>query len=168
MSHVLRRMWAGLLGGIARGEQPAFSQNRSPAFTCVHGAGTMPKGHGEKLPRKWELALAGLLTQGTVTQAAAACGVSESTLRRWLRDAAFMDAYREARRAAVETAIGQVQRVAAAAIATLERALTCGRTADEIRAAAIILAQAVDGVKLIDHETRLAELESRLLAKGKK
>jgi len=44
------------------------------------------KGHGEKLSRKQEQAIAALLTCPTIEQAAKAAGVGETTLWRWLQD----------------------------------------------------------------------------------
>ena len=42
-------------------------------------------GHGEKLTRKKELAIVALLTEPTITKAASSAGISEATLRRWMR-----------------------------------------------------------------------------------
>jgi hypothetical protein len=52
------------------------------------------KGHGEKLSRKQDLAIAGLLTEPTIGEAAQKAGVSEVTLWRWLKQADFTSAYR--------------------------------------------------------------------------
>ena len=46
-------------------------------------------GHGEKLTRKQEQAIACLLAEATLTAAASHCGIGEATLRRWLRDPQF-------------------------------------------------------------------------------
>lgn len=58
------------------------------------------KSHGAKLERKKEEAIAALLTQRTVEEAARSIDIATSTLLRWLKDADFEKAYREARRAA--------------------------------------------------------------------
>jgi hypothetical protein len=52
-------------------------------------------GHGEKFGRKKESAIGALLACATLTEAAASCGVGDSTLRRWLHDEGF--AQREAK-----------------------------------------------------------------------
>jgi hypothetical protein len=64
-----------------------------------------------------ELALANLLTCGTITRAAEATGISEKTLRRWLQDVPeFAGAWRQARTSIVEESIALVRRLASAAV----------------------------------------------------
>ena len=67
------------------------------------------KGHGEKLTRKQEQAIAALLSEATVGTAAEKAGVGEVTLYRWLKLPDFLGAYREARREVVEKAVAQMQ-----------------------------------------------------------
>jgi len=43
-------------------------------------------GHGEKLNRKQEAAIGALLTCSSLPEAAIAVGVSQSSLRRWLKN----------------------------------------------------------------------------------
>ena len=57
-------------------------------------------GHGAKFGRKQEEAIAALLTQRNVEEAARATGVATKTLLRWMQIPEFNAAYREARRAA--------------------------------------------------------------------
>jgi len=73
-----------------------------------------------KLNRKQEAVIAALLTEPTHAAAAATAGVSEATLHRWLLLPEFQAAYRKARRAAVESAIGRLQQRAGKAVETLE------------------------------------------------
>src|SRR5262245_60449466 len=54
-------------------------------------------GHGDKLPRKQEAAISALLTAASITSAAAQVGVSEKTLRNWLKRPGFAAAYAAAR-----------------------------------------------------------------------
>ena len=56
-------------------------------------------GHGAKFGRKKEEAIAALLTQPSIEQAARVAGVGPKTLLRWLKLPEFQAAYREARRA---------------------------------------------------------------------
>lgn len=65
-------------------------------------------GHGTKIGRKQEDAIAALLTQPTLAEAARQTGVGEKTLRRWQQDPSFQSAYREARR----TTFGRAQQAA--------------------------------------------------------
>ena len=116
-------------------------------------------GHGEKLPRKEEQAIAALLAHPTLPEAAAACSTSEATLRRWLQQPAFRAAYREARRQVLEVAVAGLQQAASEAAEALRRNLTCGQPGAEIRAAVAILDQAIKGGELLDLQERVATLE---------
>ena len=49
----------------------------------------MTQGHGERLSRKQEQAVAALLEHATIRAAAAAVPVHERTLRQWMRAPAF-------------------------------------------------------------------------------
>src|SRR5690242_4464077 len=60
------------------------------------------KGHGSKFGRKQEEAIAALLTQRNIEEAAKAIGIVPNTLLKWMRDPQFDSAYREARRAAFQ------------------------------------------------------------------
>ena len=122
----------------------------------------MAAGHGEKMTRKQEQAVAALLSERTVKAAAAACGVSEVTLWRWLQDPDFRGRYREARRMVVERAIGELQQACGEAVGALKRNLTCGSAAVEVRSAQVILEQAVKAVELIDLQGRVERLEATL------
>ncbi len=125
------------------------------------------KGHGEKLSRKQEQAIAALLSAPTIKDAAKACGVSEVSLWRWLQLPDFAAAYRAARRQVVERAVSELQAATGEAVETLKRNLHCEQASVEIRAAQIILEQAVKGVELIDLQERVERLES-LLAEQEK
>ena len=92
-------------------------------------------GHGEKLSRKREQAIAALLAEPTLAAAAGALGVSDRTLRNWLKRSTFRAAYREARRQVVEGAIARLQQATTDAVACLQRNLTCEHAATEVRAA---------------------------------
>jgi hypothetical protein len=117
---------------------------------------------GTKIDRKGEALIAALLTEPTHAAAAAKAGVSEATAQRWLRKPGFVAAYRAARRAVVEAAVGRLQQVAAEAVEVLRRNMGCGNPAVEVRAAALVIEKAVSGVELIDLATRVEELERML------
>src|SRR5690349_516513 len=108
-------------------------------------------GHGEKLNRKQEAAIAALLTAPTVTAAAGQAGVGERTLRRWLASPDFRTAYRQARRDLVEGAIGRVQAATGQAVDTLLTvAKTGAKDADRVRAAVALLDHAFRGLSDAD------------------
>jgi len=59
-------------------------------------------GHGAKFGRKKEEAIAALLSQRNIEEAARQTGVAPRTLLRWLQVPEFQNAYREARRDALD------------------------------------------------------------------
>ena len=119
------------------------------------------RGHGEKLTRKQEAAIAALLSEATVGGAAEHAGVSEASLWRWLKMPDFQAAYREARREVMEKAVAQLQNSAWAASTTLVRLLGAGSDSVRLRAATTILDQANKGLEMMDFEERLAALEAK-------
>ena len=120
------------------------------------------KGHGEKLSRKQEEAIAALLGEATVTAAAERVGVAEVTLWRWLKRDDFLAAYRTARREVVEKATAQLQQGSWAAATTLLKLLAASSDSVRLRAATAILDQANKGLDVLDFEERLAEVERRI------
>jgi hypothetical protein len=120
------------------------------------------------LPRKWEVALAALMDCPTIRDAAARCGASDRTMRRWLATPQFAAAFRERSRFILDGATGRLSAATGEAVETLRRNLTCGRSGDEIRAAATILTHAVQAVELADVLARLTELEAAFASKGDK
>jgi hypothetical protein len=115
-------------------------------------------GHGTKLDRKREPAIAALLSEPTVEAAAKKAKVGYRTLKLWLRDPGFLADYRAGRRQVVEGAVARLQRLATEAADTLGRNLTCGKPGDEVRAAVAVLDQAFRGAELLDLAGQLAEL----------
>lgn len=104
-------------------------------------------GHGEKLSRKQEQAIAALLESRTVEAAAKAAGVSCSTLKRWLRLPGFRAAYRHARRELVEGAIGRIQAATGQAVDTLVSVAKSGaKEGDRVRASVALLDHALRGL----------------------
>ena len=115
-----------------------------------------------KLDDRAEAAIAGLLTERTHALAAAKAGISEATVARWLRDPQFKSAYKAARRAVVDSAVGRLQASAAKAVDALEKNLACGRPSDENRAAVAILEFSLKAVEAADLGERIDELEALL------
>jgi len=108
-------------------------------------------GHGEKLTRKQEQAIAALLTRRTIEEAAEAVGVSASTLRRWLKNPKFAASYREARRQVVDHALARLQRATGLAISVLMQVMLDQEAPASPRVAA---ARAV-----LDYALRIKEIE---------
>jgi hypothetical protein len=76
-------------------------------------------GHGEKLTRKQEAAIAALLACPTVDQAAEKVGVNSRTLWRWMQNQEFQAAYREARQDALREVVVQLRNACTDAVKTL-------------------------------------------------
>src|SRR5262245_12654995 len=104
-------------------------------------------GHGEKLSRLQEAAIAALLTESTHAEAAAEAGIAEATLRRWLRLPAFQAAYRQARRELVKAAVARIQAATGTAVDTLVTVAESGKKdSDRVRAAIALLDHAFRGL----------------------
>ncbi len=119
------------------------------------------RGHGTKFGRKKEAAIAALLTQRNIEEAAKATGVATNTLLNWMKNPDFQAAYREARRSACGQAIARLQQGTSAAATTLLKVLIDQNTpaSVKVRAAEIILNHAAKAIEIEDIEARLAELE---------
>ena len=123
------------------------------------------KGHGEKLSRNLERAIAALLVHPTMAKAAAAAGVGEVTLWRWMQIPEFKEKYRLARREAVSQAVGHLQgacSVAVLALTDISQDVNCPASA-RVSAAKSILELALKGVELEDLTVRVEELESQVV-----
>jgi hypothetical protein len=118
----------------------------------------MSKGHGEKMSRKQEQAIAALLAEDTVERAAAAASVPYRTLKNWLTLPAFCAAYRRARTQLLERVVARLLNTTTEAVATLKRNLTCGKPSTEVRAALALIQQSLHGVEVLDLENEVAEL----------
>jgi hypothetical protein len=104
-------------------------------------------GHGEKLSRREEAAIAALVSETTHAAAAAKAGIGEATLRRWLQLPPFREAYRQARRQLVDAAVGRIQAATGQAVETLLAvAKTGAKDSDRVRAAIALLDHALRGL----------------------
>ena len=120
------------------------------------------KGHGEKITRKQEQAIAALLSSPTIREAAQAADVAEVTLWRWLKVRSFTAQYRAARRQVVEQAVARLQQASKLAVDTLMKCLQAKSESVRLRAAVAILEQSAKAIELLDIEERVASLESNL------
>ena len=118
-------------------------------------------GHGAKLPRKQEEAIAALLSQRNIEDAARVAGVGTRTLLRWMKIPEFQVAYREARRGVFGQAIARLQQGSSAAATTLLKLMLDPATPPSTRArcSETILSHASKAIELEDIESRLTALE---------
>jgi len=119
------------------------------------------KAPGGKFGRKKEEAIAALLTQRNIEEAAKAAGIGANTLLRWLKVPEFQSAYREARREAFGQSIARLQQGTSAAATTLLKLLIEPGTPASVRArvADSIFNHAAKAIEIEDIEARVAELE---------
>jgi hypothetical protein len=122
------------------------------------------KGSTDNLTPKQEKAIVALLSNPTYKEAAKACGVSDVTLWRWLKEPHFQSEYRAARRQAVEMAIANLQLkcsdMGKVLIDIAEDTEMSG--AARVAAAKAVLEQSLDAVTTTDMMERLDKIEAAL------
>jgi transposase-like protein len=126
-------------------------------------------GPGSKFTRKKEEAIAALLTQRNIEEAARAAGIGAQTLMRWMKLPEFQAAYREARRAAFSQSIARLQQGTSAAAMTLLKIMldVNAPASTRVRAADSVLDHAAKAIELEDIEARVAALEEAAKANRK-
>ncbi len=124
---------------------------------------------GSKFTRKMEEAIAALLVQRNIEDAAKAAGIGTQTLLRWLKVPEFDKAYRAARRAAFAQSTARLQQSTSAAVSTLLKIMVDTNTppSTRVRAADSVLDHAKQAIEIEDVEVRVAALEQAAeLTKG--
>jgi hypothetical protein len=113
------------------------------------------------LGRKQEQAIAALMTQRNVDEAAKMAGVSARTLWRWLGTAEFRAAFMTVRRTAFSQATARLQQGGSAAAATLLKIMLDPKepAAARVRAAQCTLSLGIRAIEIDDLAVRLDELE---------
>jgi hypothetical protein len=113
------------------------------------------------LGHKQEEAIAALLSQRNIEEAAKAAGISNRTMLRWLKLPEFQTAYRGARRAAYSQAVARLQQGATAAATTLLKVMLDQTTpaSVEVRAAECVMNHSSKAIEIEDVEFRVSELE---------
>jgi predicted DNA-binding transcriptional regulator AlpA len=124
------------------------------------------KGHGAKLPRKRQQAIAALIECLTMKEAAKSVGVGEATIFRWMQERDFQKAFKEAKRRVVDQANARLQRASMEAVNTLRRIMNDPKKppSSRVTAARIILDMSLKSVELEEVESRVEELERKLEA----
>jgi len=118
-------------------------------------------GHGTKFSRKKDEAIAALLTQRNIDEAARSIGIAPNTLLRWMKETEFDAAYREAKRAAFGQSIARLQQGTSAAATTLLKILIdpAAPASVRLRAADSIFNHAAKAIEIEEIEARVAALE---------
>jgi hypothetical protein len=124
-----------------------------------------PKGgHGAKLTRRQEQAIAALISAPSIAEAAQACGVSEKTLDRWLVLPEFAAAYEAARHQTLRDALQSLEAACTGAVAALVRVMSGEATppATVVSAARSVLDYAMRGKELMELEDRIGAIEATI------
>jgi len=118
-----------------------------------------PSGRGKE--NRSDRAIVALLEHTTIEKAAAASGISNVTLWRWLKQDRFRARLRLARREAYAHCVARLQQASSAAVATLLRVMTdqASPAASRVRAADSVLDHAADALERDEFEDRLSKLE---------
>lgn len=122
---------------------------------------TGAEGMPHALPPKQELALQAVISHPTLKEAAAAAGVSETTLWRYMQDPNFSNRLREARREAVGHAVTRLQRASSDAVSALQHLMMKddAPAAARITAARTILDYSFRAVEVDELKARIDQLE---------
>ena len=123
-------------------------------------------GHGAKLSRNMDAAIAALLAQPSVAEAARALGVRPQKLSRWMKVPEFDIAYRAAHRAVLGRAIARLQHASGAAVTTLLKVMfdADAPKAARLAAAEIVLRHAKAANEIGDIQSRLSALARAMQA----
>ena len=118
-------------------------------------------GHGSKFGRKKEEAIAALLNQRSIEEAARVAGIGYKTLLRWMQIPEFQEALRKARRDAVAQSTARLQQATSAAATTLLKVMVDPATpaSTRVRAAESVINHAQKAIEIEDIQVRLAALE---------
>lgn len=113
------------------------------------------KAPGGKFGRKKEDAIAALLNQRNIEEAAKSAGIGANTLLRWLKIPEFQAAYRE------RQSIARLQQRTSAAATTLLKTMIDVNTpaSVKVRAAEAIFNHAAKAIEIEDIDARVSELE---------
>ncbi|HWS83613.1 MAG TPA: hypothetical protein VN207_05080 [Ktedonobacteraceae bacterium] len=117
------------------------------------------------LTPKQQLLIAALIAGNSIVVAAKAVGIAERTAHTWLKLAHFQENYKAAKQAVYDEALGELRDGVKEAIDTLKSNLKALEPAIQVRAAHILLTQAIQVHSIQQLEERIQELEEALKAK---
>jgi transposase-like protein len=118
-------------------------------------------GHGTKFSRKKDEAIAALLTQRNIEEAARSIGIAPNTLLRWMKEPESDAEYRLAKRTAFGQSIARLQQGTSAAATTLLKIMIdpSAPASVRVRAADSIFNHAAKAIEIEEIEARVAALE---------
>lgn len=122
-----------------------------------------PEEKSKRLTGAQQRALDALLVQPTIKEAAKTAGCGDRSLRRWLKDPVFAQAYQEARAEVRRAVTNRLASVAGKAVAALEGVLDdeAAPHGSVVAAAKVVLSELHGAASQEALEERLAQLESK-------
>jgi transposase-like protein len=125
------------------------------------------KGHGSKYGRRKEDAIAALLSQRSIEEAARSIGTSQKTLLRWMKLADFKVAYNDARGHMMGQSNARLQQATSPAVTTLLKLMVSpdAPASARVRAAQCVVELAHKGYEQDNLELRISQLESMMADK---
>ena len=120
-------------------------------------------GHGEKLSRKKEVAIAALISEPTILQAARIAEVSEASLWRWLKLPEFAEEYRQAKGTVIKHAISRLQLASEEAVSVLREIMKDSESpaSTRVNATKAIIDLSLRAFETEELETRIIKLEDK-------
>lgn len=117
--------------------------------------------NGNALSKKQLAAVSALIKEPTILAAAHKIGVNECTIRRWLQETDFKEAYRTSSRDVFLASIGRLSAASEAAVETLTGIMLDATTpaSTRCRACMAVLELGIKSMELQDLEDRIEALE---------
>jgi hypothetical protein len=115
-----------------------------------------------KRKRLYESAVASLLTETTVKNAAAKCNVSYSTLQRWMLEPEFQKLYSDAKQNILESVKNQLRQLGTKAVGTLNTAIddVTVDTNDKLSASKFVIDRILEFEVTDELNVRIQQLEN--------
>jgi len=122
-------------------------------------------GRDGQISNKQEKGVSALLTCPSIAEAARKSGIGETTLRRWMKEPDFAEAYRQARKQVAEQAAARIQLAMGEAVETLRAVMndSDAPASARVSAARAILETAFKAIEQEEIEQRLQALENQIL-----
>ncbi|MBP0726776.1 hypothetical protein J5Y03_16580 [Bacillus sp. RG28] len=116
------------------------------------------------LDAKQEKAIIALINEPTITRAARAAGIGETTLYRWLQEEGFNKEYRSVRKQALSQTIARLQTGTTKAAETLEEVMDDkeASSSSRVTASKTVLEMAFKAYELEELASKMDDLEKRL------
>jgi hypothetical protein len=112
---------------------------------------------------KQQKAIEALLAASSIRQAAAATGLGEKSIRRWLQRPEFSSAYEQARHQVFAEALTNLRSATQDAVEALRTAVKEETGALRVKAATAVLRLSIESAETLQLEARLKRLEQVLL-----